>query len=384
MKYFPADKRIVYFDNAATSFPKPPSVLHGVDSFLRTSGGNPGRSSHRLAMKSAESVYQTREKIAEFFNFPFPENVTFTQNATYALNMAIKGFVKKHGPCHVLISDMEHNAVLRPVKDVCEHNACSYSVFSTQLPLKEAIENVIQPQTKLLVTTLASNICGTEISLKEISEIRQEYRLFTVVDASQAAGHIPINLTNHPVDVLCAPGHKGLLGIMGCGFGVYNTKELLPTLLEGGSGSDSFLPTMPEYLPERMESGTLPTVAIASLYESLSYLQESQWQRDHTQTLLKSLYEGINETKTMKTVSSYGHGVISFQSFRLSNEEVSQKLDEKGICVRTGFHCAPLAHTTLDTLPNGTIRASLSRFNSMAEVEYFLYTLHALERKFSK
>ena len=266
---------MIYFDNAATSFPKPRRVVEEQMRCMQFYGGNPGRGSHALAMAAAQKIYECREELASFFGSSNPENVIFTMNTTMALNTAIKGMLRRGD--HVLISDMEHNAVFRPIYKLAREGIIHYDVFDTFPNLETRTPEMIctsileklRPNTRMLICTHASNICSASLPLKEIGALCRKKGILFVVDAAQSAGHLPINMVEMQIDALCAPGHKGLLGPQGCGILVLGEGIVADTLIEGGSGYNSLEGTMPEEAPERYEAGTLPTPAIAGLLEGV-------------------------------------------------------------------------------------------------------------------
>lgn len=367
-------RELVYLDNAATTFPKPPSVLRAVRTCIEQHGGNPGRSAHRLSYEAADIVYRAREDVADLLHLSHPERVVFTQNATYALNMSIK--CAGHSPCHVLLSDMEHNAVLRPIHALSERGELSYSTFSTQGDIRKNVERELRGDTRMLVCTLASNVCGREIPLEILSELRREYGLYTVVDASQLLGHSDVDLTAHPVDALCAPAHKGLFGIQGCGIAVFSSEPPL-TWIEGGSGNESANQRMPTLLPERMEAGTLPTPAIAALSAGIRFISQKGIQNIEqkiNQLVDTAAYE-LGKLPNVHIQDRVGHGILSFLCDAHTPERMAAELDRRGICVRAGLQCAPLAHTTLGTADSGTVRVSFSFLNEEKDITALLRAL---------
>jgi len=367
-------RECVYLDNAATTFPKPPCVVSAVRTCIEQHGGNPGRSAHRLSYEAADIVYRAREDVADLLHTEHPEHVVFTQNATYALNMSIKCAARY--PCHVLLSDMEHNATLRPIHALAQRGELTYSVFSTRGDLRRNIEGALRRDTRMLVCTLASNICGREIPLALLSEIGREHGLYTVADASQLLGHTDNDLSKHPVDVLCAPAHKGLLGIQGCGLAVFSA-EPPGTWVEGGSGSDSERKEMPALLPERMEAGTLPTPAIAALSAGIRYISQKGVQNIE-QKLARLVSTAACELEKLPHVyiqDTVGHGILSLLCDTHSPERLAAELDRRGICVRSGLQCAPLAHTTIGTADSGVVRISFSFLNDEKDIAALLRAL---------
>ena len=359
---------MVYLDNAATSFPKPKCVINEVKRCLTQYCGNPGRSSHTMAVEAAARIYNTRELIADFLGIKNCENVVFTPNATYAINLTIKGLITHK--CHCILSDIEHNSVLRPMYRCVKELGCEISHFDSDLTVEDAIAPLIRKDTEFIVTTLASNVTGKIIDLKELSDVAQKYNLKLIVDASQFLGHIPLSLENIDCTALCSAGHKALFGIQGSGFTVFNKIPPLPTLAEGGSGIDSFSREMPIMPPERYEPGTLSTPAIASLYAGIGFIRSVGIQRieEHLEKLTQKLLEILHSEKHVKVYGG-ANGIVSFNVTGYSSSEVSEILNNYGIATRSGFHCAPLIHQKLGTDISGAVRMSFSYFNKISELD---------------
>ena len=370
---------MIYFDNAATSFPKPPSVIRTLTRTAKRFSGNPGRSSHKISLEAANIVYNCRERICELFSAPSPENVVFTYNATYALNIAIKSVARRGG--HFIISDLEHNSVFRPLMALKESLDIDFSIFNSSADIEEEISKNIRPDTIGIISTLASNVTGARISLKKLSKAAKEHSLILITDASQIAGHEPIRLDDTPCDILCAPGHKGLLGVMGCGFAIFKENKRMQTIIEGGSGSDSLSPSMPSLLPEGYEAGTLSVPVIASLDAGIKRIEDMGINaiRDKEEYLGSLLRQGILEIKSSVLYPSYG-AIACFNIANVPSTEVARGLNERGIAVRAGLHCAPLTHKKLGTLKIGTVRASLSAFNTKREIADFLSVLSKITK----
>ena len=372
---------LIYLDNAATTHPKPPKVYEEADLCLRTYCGNPGRSGHPLAMKASEKIYECRELVSAHFGSSSPENVVFTQNTTYALNMAIKGLLQKGD--HVLISDMEHNSVFRPISIAAKSGLIDYDVFPTvkngrQMSAEEirrGIMSLIRPgKTKLLVCAHVPNIVSDVRPIAMIGDLCRRNGIVFICDAAQSAGHIPIDIKASKIDVLCAPAHKGLFGIQGCGFMLLGDScPPLSTLIEGGNGVNSLDSDMPELSPERFESGTLPTPAIAALSEGIKYLSELD-PRDikrHEEMLYLRLANALSSERIKARIympSSYG-SVLLFNIPNRPADEIGHLLSKRGICLRSGYHCSALGHKTLGTQNAGALRASFSIFNTKEDVD---------------
>ena len=264
---------MIYFDNAATTFPKPKSVISAVFECLSEYCGNPGRGSHALARRSAEAVFETREKISDLLKTKHPENVVFTYNATYALNLALKTIITSN--CHVITSDIEHNSVIRPLEKLKKTQGIEYSVFDSDGDVEKNIRKLIRNNTACIVSTLASNVTGKRIPLTVLSKLSAEYGVKLIIDASQYIGYNEIDLTRTPCDVLCAPGHKSLYGIQGCGFAVFKESKIKDSFIEGGSGTEGASPFMPSFLPEGYEAGTLSTPAIVALGAGIDFINSA-------------------------------------------------------------------------------------------------------------
>ena len=354
---------MIYLDNAATSFPKPKCVIQEVDRCLRKYCGNPGRSSHRLSLRAAEEVYNSRERIAKHLGGVETENIVFTPNATFGLNLAIKTLIPNN--CHVLCTDYEHNSVIRPLHRLSREGKISFSSFSSA----ENIQDKIQEDTVAIIASITSNVTGEGIDLCDLSEIAKKHSLLLIIDASQALGHKKINLTETPCDALCAPGHKALFGIQGSGFVYFRDSARRESFIEGGSGYDSKNPDMPILLPEAYEAGTLSTPAIVSLGEGVRFVDSIglDFILSHLNRLTNILVEMLSSIDGIKI---YGNssGIVSFNYRDIPSSELSNKLSEKGICVRGGLHCAPMAHEKHGTINQGMVRVSLSYLNNEKDI----------------
>ncbi len=368
---------MIYLDNAATSFPKPQSVIKETYDCIKKWCGNPGRSSHALSMKTSEKIYETREAVAELLGISCAERVVFTSGATAALNLAIKTTVKEGS--HVLISDIEHNSTLRPIHKLSKTHGVSYSTFNSTGNIEENIESLLREDTKCIVSTVKSNVTGKEIPLECLSAVANKHSLKLIIDASQMIGHKKIDLSETPCDILASPSHKGLFGLQGAGFLVFLDNDFRETFFEGGSGNESKSPDMPEYLPERFEAGTLPSPAIVSLLSGIQYIKRVGI--SEIQEKLELLTDRYTEIlKSLKKIVLYDSldGIISFNVSGIPAEIVASELNERGICVRAGLHCAPLAHKKLGTVEIGTVRLSLSYLNSFREADAVYKALRSI------
>ncbi|MBR2352979.1 MAG: aminotransferase class V-fold PLP-dependent enzyme, partial [Clostridia bacterium] len=270
---------LIYLDHAATTYPKPLTVRNEVIRCLRDYGGNPGRGAHALSMKAAEKVYECRERASSFFGVGDPERVLFTMNTTYALNLALKGTLREGD--HVILSDLEHNAVWRPLYRMEQAGTITMDVLRsgaeiaavTERTVCENLEKLLQKNTRLVACTHMSNICSAEMPIRKMAEICHKHGILFVVDGAQSAGHLPIRVDEWGIDALCVQGHKGLLGPQGCGMLLLGKGIAPETLMEGGNGLYSLDGAMTDQLPERYEVGTLPTLAIAGLCEGIKLLE---------------------------------------------------------------------------------------------------------------
>ena len=366
---------MIYFDNAATTYPKPKSVINSVNDCLENYCGNPGRGSHLLARKSATSVYETREKIARLLNVDTPENVVFTYNATYALNLAIKTLLTPN--CHVITSDIEHNSVIRPLEKLKITRRISYSLFNSDGDVENNIRALISKNTTCIISTLASNVNGKTIDFEVLSSISIKYGLKLIVDASQYIGYNQIDLTKTPCDVLCAPAHKSLYGIQGCGFAVFKESTVKESFIEGGSGTESKSIYMPSFLPEGYEAGTLSTPAIVALGAGVDFINSALIYRKKNGifSISEAIKNQLSKLDNIILYPSFG-SILAFNHNGYTSEELSSFLDSQGICVRGGFHCAPSAHRKLGTLDYGCVRISLSCFNNENDVVGFFDALN--------
>ncbi len=374
---------MIYLDNAATTYPKPPSVYRAAERYAREYGGNPGRSAHTLAREAAMAVYSCREAVAALFG-GLPENVIFTLNATYALNLAIRALAKPGG--RILISGIEHNAVLRPVAALKHSSYDIFDVHGNEEAILQAVEQKLTPNTSLVVCNHVSNLCGLTLPIEKIGTLCQSRGIAFIVDASQSAGRIPISLAQCRADAICAPGHKALYGLQGSGFVLFADRyreqsESLSPFLSGGNGVNSLETAMPSFLPERFEAGTLPTPAIASLEAGIREvmrigIHNIKAYEDH---LGHRLRQQLNRLPDITLYGAEtGGSTVLFNVGNLPSETVGEALDARGICVRCGFHCCPLGHRTLATPTHGAIRASVSIFTKETDIDHLVRAIREL------
>lgn len=371
---------MIYFDNGATTFPKPVSVKNAVNSVLSNYGANPGRSGHKMSVKSSEIIYECRENISKLFGTDNPEKVIFTINCTAALNTVIKGVLKRGD--HAVISSLDHNAVVRPLefltKNGVEYSVADYVPYDDEATI-DNFRQAIKSNTKLIICTHASNVFGVKLPVERIGALCKIYGILFCVDVAQTAGVIPISLKDNYIDFICAAGHKGLYGPMGTGLLVINSDTLPDGLVQGGTGSDSANTQQPEALPDKYESGTPNLPGIAGLNAGIKYILRKDINRisDYEMTLSQKLYDQLNLIDgvilyTKRPEKRWSVPVISFNINNLDSEEVSEILNRKfNIAVRAGLHCAPLAHKSFGTIETGTVRAVVSTFTTVNDINYF-------------
>lgn len=381
---------MIYLDNAATTFPKPRGVPYAVYRAMRVYGANPGRAGHDMAMDTSEQIYICRRDLAEYFGANAPEDVSFTVNCTYALNTAIKGVVSNGD--HVITSNLEHNAVMRPLERLRTDGIITYSTAQVYPgnPQKtlEAFEKLIRPNTKLIVCMHVSNVFGVVLPIEQLGAMAKRHGLYFIVDAAQSAGVLPIDVKRCHIDCLCAPGHKGLYGPMGTGLLVCETPEAVRTLIEGGTGSLSKLLTQPETTPDKFESGTVNTPGIIGLKAGLDFVKRTGTQQIYTHEMeqMEKLYSGLAEIAGVKLYTpapkpgSYAP-VLSFNVRGLHSEQTAQELNSMGIATRAGLHCAGMAHRAYGTLSSGTVRIAPSAFTTARDVSGLLKSVLQIAKK---
>ncbi len=362
---------MIYLDWAATSFPKPARVTEETCRCLREYCGNPGRGSHRMANRAAEVIYHCREAAVSLFGGN-AENAVLTMNATHALNISILGLVPPRS--HVIISDMEHNSVLRPIEFLRRERGVRYSVFETKGDVCENIRRLITPSTSAVICCHSSNIINRTLPAGEIGALCRRAGILFILDASQSAGAHDINLERDCISALCFPGHKGLLGPAGCGMAVFSDSVLPRPLLYGGSGSDSEDRDMPGYLPDRLEAGTMSAPLAAGLLEGIKYVRERGCDSilAHERRLCDTLFDRYENDPRVTVYGERGGSLFLFNVEGLTPQKVGAILDAHGICVRAGLHCAPLAHHTAGTPKGGAVRVSVGAFSSERDIEGFM------------
>ena len=377
----------IYMDNACTSFPKPPTVATAVGDFITNYGVNINRGSYGPAYEMENVVYQTRVALSRLFGYPDCKNVIFTANITTSLNMVLKGLLRPGN--HVLVSSMEHNAVMRPLVQLTRDGVSFDRIPCTQqgeLRLKEATA-LVRPNTKAVIMTHASNVCGTVMPLTEVGDFCRRHGLTFIVDSAQTAGVLPIHMGDLHIDALCFTGHKGLLGPQGIG-GFIVTDELaarIQPLISGGTGSLSHSEDVPDFLPDKFEAGTMNLPGIIGLHASLNYLLEEgittihEKEMELTRQFLEGLKSIPNLTIAGRKDTAQRVAVVSVSSFSKDNAQVAFELENQyGILTRVGLHCAPGAHKTLHTFPAGTIRFSFSHYNTSEDVDTAIAALKSI------
>lgn len=379
---------MTYFDNGATSFPKPDEVYEEIMKAMKEYGANPGRSGHKLALKTNRGIYKTRQLISRLFNIEDPLDLVFTFNTTESLNIGIKG-VLKNGD-HVITTSMEHNSVLRPIKYL-ESLGIENTIVQADpqgMIKSEDIKNAIKGNTKLIAITHISNLTGTIMPIEEIGKIADENNIIFLVDAAQSAGIYDIDVDKMNIDLLAFPGHKGLLGPQGTG-GLYIKKGLeVDGVFQGGTGSASHSIIQPILSPDKFESGTLNGPGIIGLGAGISYIMDRGMDniRKHEENLTNTFIQGLKQIKAIKIYgpldTKFQAGVVSLNIGDRDSSEISYILDEEyDIQVRPGMHCAPLGHKSIGTFDQGTVRFSFGPFNKLEEIEYALKALKTISRE---
>ena len=377
----------IYLDNASTTFPKAPTVATAMSDYITNRGININRGSYALAYDVEDIIYTTRQRLHPLFNGHDPAHVIFTQNVTMSLNMVIKGLLKAGD--HVLVSSMEHNAVMRPLTQLLDKGITFDTIpcDSTGSIQMDSIEPLIRPNTVALIINHASNVCGTIQPLESIGPICKAHNLQFIVDAAQTAGVIPIDVKACHIDALCFTGHKGLLGPQGIG-GIILTKERaqnLTPLIAGGTGSFSHLETMPTHMPDAFESGTLNLPGIIGLNEGLAYIESQGMENihNHELALTQAFLEGLQSIDGINIVGKQNiqdrTAVVSITIDGMDPANIAYELESTyHIMTRVGLHCAPRAHQTLRTYPEGTVRFSFGYANTHKDVESALSALNTI------
>ena len=373
----------VYFDNAATSFPKPESVYQAVDHFQRTIGASPGRGTYSKAREADQVIYETRVLLGKLFNIADVSRIILASNITEAINLALKGFLTKGA--HVITTAMEHNAVWRTLKVLESKSIISISVLDCPSGIAfypNQLKKMITPETSLVIINHASNVTGTIMPVKETGQLCAEYDIPLLIDAAQTAGSIPIDVEKLKISMLAFTGHKGLMGPAGTG-GLYIAPGIdLEPLKEGGTGGDSLLEHQPEHLPDCFEAGTHNSSGIAGLGAGVRFILEKGVEKIRSHEVKLTQYA---QTQLLKIPGLVIYGpqdtiertaVISFNFSNIAPEEVTYVLDEVyQIMARSGLHCAPQAHRSIGTVDGGTVRISFGYFNTLKEIDFLIKAL---------
>ena len=376
---------MIYLDNSATTYPKPDTVVKSMSNSMYKFGANAGRGFYDMSIKTTEQLYSTRKKIADFFGCENAENVVFTYNCTMSLNMAIKGVAKKG--CHFIISDLEHNSVLRTVEKLKSSGICDYSIAEVDTDDDKTINNFskcIRKNTVAIISTGASNVFGFITPFAKIGELAHKNNILFILDAAQIAGVIPINAQNDNIDILCCAGHKGLYGPSGTGIIVFNSEMEFDTIIEGGTGSNSYSEKQPEVLPDRFESGTPNIPGIIALGYGVDFINKIGIKNiyKHEKDLILHLQKSLEKINSINLygVERASAPILSFNVQKMHSEEVASILSKENIAVRAGLHCAPIAHKKMSTLDTGTVRISPSFFTSKKDIDFLIKCV----RKFAK
>ena len=377
----------IYLDNGATSYPKAPGVGEAMLDYVNNVGANVNRSTYATASTAAMILLDTREQLCRLFNFDDPTHVIFTPGMTAGLNMLLKGYLKSGD--HVIVSSMEHNAMMRPLVQL-EREGVEFSRIPADrdgITRAEDILPLIRPNTKLVAVMHASNVCGSLLPVKEIGAICKERGIPFILDAAQTAGHYPIDFEELGLSALCAPGHKGLLGPQGIGVMLLDhefAKSVEP-LIAGGTGSASDSEELPPYMPDRFESGTMNIPGVYGLNAALAYILENgvDFFRTHEEKLTQRFLDGLKDIPVRLAGTpdlAKRVGVIAVDFTDHDNAEAAFALEQAGILTRCGLHCAPSAHKTLGTFPQGVVRFSVGYATTEADVDGALEAIRSIAK----
>lgn len=374
---------MIYFDHAASSFPKPESVSIAVAKAIDEYGANPGRGGHKLSRQAGEIIDQTRVALQKMFEAPKKEKVVFTQNATQALNQIVQGMTFQPGD-HIIMTIYEHNSVSRPIERLKKEKNIEVTVIAPKSYEQwvSDIENALKENTRLIIVTHGSNVTGDIIPIREIGQLVKDHSAWFAVDAAQTAGVLPISMKASHIDLLACPGHKGLLGPQGTGVLLVSEQVNLSPLMTGGTGTKSEAIEQPEEWPFGYESGTLNTPGIAGLLKGVEAVNEQGYERiaSHEEGLAKYLVSELNDIPAFRVIhplqSGTRLGVVSVKTDPLNSHEVAMILDEHyDIACRAGLHCAPQVHAYLGTTEHGLLRFSFGLYNTMEEIDELIKAL---------
>ena len=379
---------MIYLDNAATSFPKPDCVIDAMVRAQKYIGANPGRGGHKKTVIAGQQLFLTRQAVADFFGAE-SENVIFTSNCTHSLNVAIKGTVKKGD--EVIISSLEHNSVLRPVHKLKMQGIIDYRVASVYPESEEktlqSFRDAITDRTRLIVCTCVSNVFGTRLPFEKIGRLCKEKNLIFIADAAQCAGMEKIDIKKCNIDILCAPGHKGLMGPMGTGIIVFKDPSVCESLFQGGTGSNSMQPEQPEFPPDNFETGTANLPGIMGLYQGISFIGKIGGEKaiSEKENYLCSMI--VNSLHAIKGVRIYDEmtrwhpsSIVAFNVKNLHSEQVAELADKSCIALRAGYHCSFLAHSIYGTDQTGVVRVSPGFFNTKKDVNSLINCVNKIAK----
>ena len=369
---------MLYLDNSATSIRKPPSVYRSFFYNTLFNSANAGRGSHKPSLRALNGILNAQESVARLFNADNPMNIAFTYNATYALNMVILGATEENS--HIVATQMDHNSVLRPLFRHGKYTIADADERGLVSPA--AVEAAIRPDTRLVICTHASNVCGTIQPVKEIAKIAHRHGALFLLDAAQTAGCVPIDAADIGADFIAFSGHKGLMGPLGTG-GLYvkNPSRLKP-VITGGTGSESESMRHPVLMPDMLHPGTVNSPGVAALGRAINFVLDYGIEAigEKEREMANRLH---NELMNMKNVSVYGRyyrtGAVAFNIKGLGSEETSERIGTRAV-VRAGYHCAPLAHKALGTQNTGAVRASFGFYNTMRDVKKFTDIVYKASR----
>lgn len=378
---------MIYLDNAATTFPKPQSVIKAAANSLKTAS-NPGRSGHDLSQNTAIEIYKVREKVKNLFGADSVEKVVFTLNCTHAINYVLKGLVKKGD--RIVTSSFEHNAVMRPLEKLKKQGVI-VDVAEAYPDDREAtirsFARLINTNTKLVICTAASNVIGLKMPLKEIGDMCKQFGAIFVVDGAQLAGVCDINVKENNIDYLCIAAHKGLYAPMGTGILIINNDDELDTIIEGGTGTASIMLDQPRDLPEMLESGTVNVSGIMGIGAGIDFIKSKGIENiyNHEMKLIRRLYSALRNIPGVKIYTpmpdeNYAP-VLSFNVSGLNSVETASILNKMGFATRAGLHCAPLAHKRLGTIESGTVRVCPSIFTTTEHIDKFVMAVRNISAK---
>lgn len=377
---------MIYLDNAATTSPKPELVVREVNRALRQYSANPGRGGHTPSINAAKAVYQVRTLVKDFFHLNNEENVIFTSGCTHSLNMVMNGVLQKGD--HVVISSLEHNSVLRPLHRLHERKMIDYTVVNVPIgddgTTIDAFRSAINARTRMIICTHASNVFGIRLPVERLCALAHSYGILFCLDAAQSAGVLDLNVEENGYDYVCCAGHKGLYAPTGIGLLLLSNEQLIEPLILGGTGSNSADPQMPDYYPDRLESGTLNIPGICGLGGGLRFVRSRGIDNiaRHEMKLIQRLYRALLkmnkiELYTPEPTLDLSVPVLSFNIKDTDSEAASTYLNDRyGIAVRAGLHCAPLAHQSMGTIERGTVRVAPSVFTSEKDIQFFVNAIN--------